>query len=626
MPAYTRYTDPAMNTFKKTNMYYATDPMLRYQDPTYLGFKLFFLFDQPGCGLLSELDLPNTAYHYLINRGYPAKAEYLKKFIQLFKKINSTTPWFFQSVEGLDEAWKHLYQDPDFKPLIPKDRKITINCLDESIDLRITALMDLYRKACFDWPNRREIVPLNLRRFKVGIYVYEGRNINRSGTPFRYSDIQDPSGVAGLEPSEKDKAQKKKVEDEKKRMDILLGPDPNSSDSIQSNTQDYINPNISRILLNFEYCEFMPDDSNGTLAAISNKEFALKAQKIVFSYRNVSEDNIYRFHHDQSVTDTMIGTLDGLALDNPALLEEGEYPIKGPGGILERFKNQKLDALERALAPFKLPNSKKLEKALGSEDGNIYGLSLLEDSIQNLPQIAKDAARRAVAEVLRAGAPLRSLFNGNVFGFSTATVAGAALGGGVGAAAQLALQEAGKNASLKTNKTNDVDKTIGNNFSESPSLLNKTKVFGGGVFFDDFVPSINNGEDENPTGNYGDNSGSLQNDTSDRPSDLIGESDNWGYNSASLNNDNPLPPQAIGTNDSPDSVDNAPNGNYGTNSGSLNNDNPLPPQAIGTNDSPDSVDNAPNGNYGTNSGSLNNGIDEDPTGNYGEGSPSLNND
>lgn len=575
MPAYTRYTDPAMNTFKKTNMYYATDPMLRYQDPTYLGFKLFFLFDQPGCGLLSELDLPNTAYHYLINRGYPAKAEYLLKFIQLFKKINSTTPWFFQSVEGLDEAWKHLYQDPDFKPLIPKDRKITINCLDESIDLRITALMDLYRKACFDWPNRREIVPLNLRQFKIGVYVYEGRNINRSGTPIRYSDIQDPSGVAAIVPSEKDKAQKKKVEDEKKRMDILLGPDPNldSAGATQSNTQDYINPNVSRILLNFEYCEFMPDDSNGTLAAISNKEFALKAQKIVFSYRNVSEDNIYRFHHDKSVTDTMIGTLDGLALDNPALLGE-ESPVNTPGGILERFANQSRDALEnsleRALAPFKLPNAGRIKEALGSIDGNVYGLSLLEESIRKFPQAAKDAARRAVKEALRAAAPLRSLFNGNVFGFSAATVAGAALGGGVGAAAQLALQEAGKNASLKTNKTNDVDKTIGNNFSDSPSLLNKTKVFGGGVFFDDFVPSINNGEDIDPNGNVYEGS-SLSNDTSDRPSDLIGESDNWGADSASLNNDNPLPPQAIGTNDSPDSVDNAPNGNYGTGSGSLNN-------------------------------------------------------
>jgi hypothetical protein len=589
MPAYTRYTDPSMNTFKKTNMYYATDPMLRYQDPTYLGFKLFFLFDQPGCGLLSELDLPNTAYHYLINRGYPTKAEYLLKFIQLFKKINSTTPWFFQSVEGLDEAWKHLYQEADFKPLIAKDRKITINCLDESIDLRITALMDLYRKACFDWPNRREIVPLNLRQFKIGVYVYEGRNINRSGTPVRYSDIQDPSGIAAIVPSEKDKAQKKKVEDEKKRMDILLGPDPNSSEATQSNTQDYINPNISRILLNFEYCEFMPDDSNGTLAAISNKEFALKAQKIVFSYRNVSEDNIYRFHHDKSVTDTMIGTLDGLALDNPALLGE-ESPVNTPGGILERFANQSRDALEnsleRALAPFKLPNAGRIKEALGSIDGNVYGLSLLEDSIRKFPQVAKDAARRAVKEALRAAAPLRSLFNGNVFGFSASTAAGAALGGGLGAAAQIALQEVGKNASLKTNKTNDVEKSIGNNFSESPSLLNKSKVFGGGVFFDDFVPSINNGEDENPTGNYGGESRSLENVTSDRPSDLIGESDNWGSESISLNN----------------GVDVDPSGNYGPGSISLNN----------------GIDVDPSGNYGPGSISLNNGIDVDPSGNVYE--------
>jgi hypothetical protein len=532
MPAFTRYTDPAMNTFKKTNMYYATDPMLRYQDPTYLGFKLFFLFDQPGSGLLSEQDLPNTAYRYLINRGYDTKAEYLLKFVQLFKKINQTTPWFFQSVEGLDEAWKHLYQEADFKPILGADKKITINCLDESIDLRITALMDLYRKACFDWPNRREIVPLNLRRFKIGIYVYEGRNINRSGTPVRYSDLPKPFSL--IEGSVLDTSLYTKVKPEKKRMDNVLGKDPieESSESSAQNSQDYINPNISRILLNFEYCEFMPDESNGVLSTLSNKEFGLKAQKIVFSYRNVSEDNIYRFHHNKSVTDFIVSTFDALALDQPDLIAgaDDEYPIKGPGGILARFANQRLAELERALAPFKLPNSKRIEDALGSDDGNIYGLSLLEKAIQGFPQIAKDAARRAVAEALRAAAPVRELFNGNVYGFSAATAAGAALGGGLGAAAQIALQEVGKNAS-KSNNTSDSETTFGNNQGESPSLLNKSKVFGGGVFFDDFVPSKTNNKEKNPPLMDGDSIPSLSN------VDGV-PNGNYGEGSISLSNDN----------------------------------------------------------------------------------------
>jgi hypothetical protein len=47
----------------------------------------------------------------------------------------------------------------------------------------MTALIDLYRKACFDWPNRREVVPKNLRQFTIYIYCYENRTINVTGQP-----------------------------------------------------------------------------------------------------------------------------------------------------------------------------------------------------------------------------------------------------------------------------------------------------------------------------------------------------------------------------------------------------------------------------------------------------------
>lgn len=573
MPAFTRYADPAMNTFKKTNMYYETDAFLRYQDPIYLGFKFFFVFDQPGCGLLSSLDKPNTAYRYLINRGYDVKAEYLKQFVELFKKINQQTPWFFQSIEGLDEAWKHLYQEADFKPVLGADRKITINCLDESVDMRMTALMDLYRKACFDWPNRREIVPMNLRQFKVSVYVYEGRTFNKWGFPFSMSQYGE--AAEAMVPNI--------LKQGKNEMDKYFGPDPVDNSVIgniisgakgegfkgalgglMDKKSDVINDAISRILFNFEYCEFLPDESNGTVASISNKEFGMKAQKIAFRYRNVSEDNIYRFHHDKKVTDLLVNTLDSLALDKPSLLKD----------------------VPDAAAP--------------------YVNGAIAQGMSRLQQVLSST--------------LNNLFLGNVYGFNPAGAVSSLVNGGVSGAISL-VNEIGKNASKKNdtkdqengfadnplttfesssgdgvgrnssllNKKNSAKATNQGSSPENASLSNNSGEFGKAKFFDDFVPSINNGEDENPTGNYVNDSGSLQNDTSDRPSDLKGEDDNWGSNSASLNN----------------GIDVDPDGNVYEGS-SLSNANHNSPEPIGTNDSPNSVDVPPTGNYGEGSASLNN--------------------
>ena len=87
-------------------------------------------------------------------------------------------------------------------------------------------------------------------------------------------------------------------------------------------------------------------------------------------------------------------------------------------------------------------------------------------------------------------------------------------------------------------------------------------------------------------GNYGEYSRSLENVTSDRPSDLSGESDNWGADSISLNN----------------GIDVDPNENFGPGSISLSNING---EIDASNPYPGSD-------------SLNNGIDEDPTGNVYE--------
>ena len=399
MPSLSRYSDPAMNTFKKTNMYYETDPFIKYQDPTYIGFKLLFLFDQPGSGLLSEKPLKNTAMGYLEKIGDTIRMGYLKSFVKLLKRINEETPWFFQTIEGLDEAWKHMYQEKDYKPILT-DRKVIINCLDESVDLRMTALMDLYRKACFDWPNRREVVPANLRRFTVRVYCYEGRFLNRWGFPWSPSALGINGAIEAAIPSF--------LKYGKRQMDRYFGPDEKSDlkgftgegsvgDKLKNvatemfgRKKDSINPHISRVMYLFNYCEWLPDESNALVASISHKDWGLKAQKIAFSYQNVEEDNIFRFHHDQRVQDTIIGTLDNLALDNPSFLEkDGVPPIVGAyaAGAISRGVTELRDLLVGKLNDLLLGNVYGFQPLLAAQslaNGGVSGaLSLVKEAGKN---------------------------------------------------------------------------------------------------------------------------------------------------------------------------------------------------------------------------------------------------
>ena len=171
----TRFSDASKNAFTKTNLFYAKGPWLGIQDPTVLGFKLFFYFDNVESPLLFGLkrdinDPPlNSAAHFLKSIGDTQRLFYLEKFIYLLSGINTQCPWYFQSLNGLKDAWKQDITQP-----LLKDKKLEIECYD-SIDLRVTAMMDLYRKACFDWKYRREVIPENLRRFKMDVYLYEQR-------------------------------------------------------------------------------------------------------------------------------------------------------------------------------------------------------------------------------------------------------------------------------------------------------------------------------------------------------------------------------------------------------------------------------------------------------------------
>jgi hypothetical protein len=150
------------------------------EDPTLLSFVLLFntgsVEDSP---LLT--DQPGGALDYLENvvaGDYGAgRASKLRNFQKLLLKINREMPWFWDKLTGL-EATMQFNKMED--PFWGYDKKIDIECLDENVELMAVTLMRLYRDACYDFERWVEVIPYNLRRFSVDIFVTEVRNFQQN--------------------------------------------------------------------------------------------------------------------------------------------------------------------------------------------------------------------------------------------------------------------------------------------------------------------------------------------------------------------------------------------------------------------------------------------------------------
>jgi len=147
-----------------------------YQDPTFLSFVMLFDFnDNENSPLLSE------AAEIFIKKladsesgtFYKERLEALQNFKKALKTINNEMPWFWQSVAGLDKIQQY---NPENAYFGGPEAILTITTL-ESINLTVAGLMHLYRKAAFDENKWTYILPLNLRKFRMFIYVTEVRTI-----------------------------------------------------------------------------------------------------------------------------------------------------------------------------------------------------------------------------------------------------------------------------------------------------------------------------------------------------------------------------------------------------------------------------------------------------------------
>lgn len=135
------------------------------------------LLSRPGLG---RNDFYST-YNYLVSaKGEDKRADMLDVFIDSLKDIQDNYPYYFQSVDGLADLMKI---DPKKGIRIPSDQNnvITIKCL-EGLDMKITQLMQTYRKVVWDDYYQRWILPDMMRYFTMKIYVSEIRLFHSAAT------------------------------------------------------------------------------------------------------------------------------------------------------------------------------------------------------------------------------------------------------------------------------------------------------------------------------------------------------------------------------------------------------------------------------------------------------------
>lgn len=126
----------------------------------------------------------NTALNYLYNNKEYTRFRYLSEFIKLLSDINIHCPWYFQSITGLDTALERSELGGKEFKIEEERKKITIKCLPDALDNRIGKMLDLYRSAAFSQMLHKEIIPANLRKFDMGIFIF---------SPFvRELDLENP--------------------------------------------------------------------------------------------------------------------------------------------------------------------------------------------------------------------------------------------------------------------------------------------------------------------------------------------------------------------------------------------------------------------------------------------------
>lgn len=209
--------------------------------------------------LNSSQESGSSAISYLEKVGETGRVDYLKAFIQGIREISNNRPYYFQSIEGLSEAWTNhtdFITDP-YKGSADGEG-VTVGCL-EAIDLKLTALFSLYKMAAFDSLYSRQVIPSNLLKFNVTVYVSEIRQFKKVRS---FLDALSDSQLAGEKFS-------------------------NAFGSSERDAINFVNENTAQIAIKFTECMWIPTECGKVFDSVSNSEMSVASTSIKWSYGNV---------------------------------------------------------------------------------------------------------------------------------------------------------------------------------------------------------------------------------------------------------------------------------------------------------------------------------------------------
>ncbi len=313
-------------------------------DPTYLGFTLVFditspLFngatrDTSAVAAGGDSVEQQSAIGYLKKVGEDARAGYLRAFIQGIQEINTSRPYYWQTVAGIDEAWKSLTSmGPDPYVGSKEGEGITIACL-EAIDLKLTALFTLYKMAVYDSAYKRFVVPQNLRYFDVDVKVGEIRQfkktINYLGLIDRGNRLQNSNNVPAA---------------------VVVGD------------------NASFVTFRFTDCLWVPEECGKVFDSVSNVGGEVVSTSVKWTYSNIIIDAQFA-GYDQSLLDSRQQTSNSPNFAAQAL----QFAKDQAAQVAQQALQSAANAAERAV----------LSQAQGLLFGNVHGGA--QNSITNVLQ------------------------------------------------------------------------------------------------------------------------------------------------------------------------------------------------------------------------------------------------
>jgi hypothetical protein len=371
-----------------------------YQDPTYLSFALLFdFYDIESSPLLAggaEAFLKDLADRDEGNTFYKERLNDLQNFIKTLQDVNKELPWFWQSLKGLERLQQY---NPENAYIGGDDAKLEIETL-ESLNLTISGLMHLYRRAIFDERKWNYIIPINLRKFRMWVYVTEVRtiavvrNIKINGIPTKL----DKSAITGFPDNFKPK-----IDTENKNAGIS-GPE-----------------NRPYFMIGAKYCEF--DLASGTtIFADLNKNPEMAKQSITIKYEKIEkvEARVLNGIIKQSYAEGQLSP----APDAEMFANESKTPLEF---AKDKLKG-KLDSIkDSAVADLKaLAEKKKAELLQKLKDETINRIPKFENVFSNIIRRADQESTIALNNAT-SGRNIGAAIQANVYGVEPGSTIGQGL-------------------------------------------------------------------------------------------------------------------------------------------------------------------------------------------------------